>query len=209
LFWFWCLSSCTSLATALAATACTAWNTRGEAAMTLTPSLRKLALTLHVTSSMGWFSAVAAFLALAVAGLTSQDVQTARSADLAMDLTAWFVIVPFCFASLLTGLVSSLGTPWGLFRHYWVLVKLLITIPATLILLVHMQPISLLASAASKTVLTWPGADLHGLRNLLVTAAGAALLTLLVLTTLSMYKPRGMTRYGWRRQRELRTPSQP
>jgi hypothetical protein len=177
--------------------------------MTLTPSLRKLALTLHVTSSMGWFSAVAAFLALAVAGLTSQDVQPARSADLAMDLTAWFVIVPFCFASLLTGLVSSLGTPWGLFRHYWVLVKLLITIPATLILLVHMQPISLLASAASKTVLTWPGADLHGLRNLLVTAAGAALLTLLVLTTLSMYKPRGMTRYGWRRQRELRTPSQP
>jgi hypothetical protein len=177
--------------------------------MTLTPGLRKLALTLHITSSVGWLGAVAAFLALAVASLTGRDAQLVRSADLAMDLTASFVIVPFCFASLLTGLVSSLGTPWGLFRHYWVLVKLLITIPATLILLVHMQPISLLASAASKTALTRSGADLHGLRNLLVTAAGAALLTLLVLTTLSMYKPRGMTRYGWRRQREQRAPSQP
>jgi hypothetical protein len=34
------------------------------------------------------------------------------------------------------------------------------------------------------------------------------LLTLLALTTLSMYKPRGMTRSGWRRQREQRAPSQ-
>jgi hypothetical protein len=177
--------------------------------MTLTPSLRKLSLTVHVTSSVGWLGAVAAFLALAVTGLTSEDAQTVRSADLAMDLTAWFVIVPLCFASLLTGLVSSLGTPWGLFRHYWVLVKLLITIPATLVLLVHMQPISLLAGVASKATLTLSGADLHGLRTLLVTAAGAALLVLLVLTTLSLYKPRGMTRYGWRRQREQRAPSKP
>ena len=94
-----------------------------------------------------------------------------------------------------------------LFRHYWVLVKLLITLPATLVLLVHMQPIGLLAGAASKTKLS--GADLHGLRSLLVTAAGGALLVLLVLTTLSIYKPRGMTRYGWSRQREQRAPPQP
>lgn len=177
--------------------------------MTLTPSLRKLALTLHVTSSVGWIGAVAAFLALAVAGVTSQDAQTVRSADLAMDLTAWFIIVPFCFTSLLTGLVSSLGTPWGLFRHYWVLVKLLITIPATLVLLVHMQPISLLAAVASKTTLALSGSDLHGLRTLLVTAAGAGLLVLLVLTTLSIYRPRGLTPYGWRRQREQRASSPP
>ena len=172
--------------------------------MTLTPSLRKIAVTAHVTSSVGWLGAVAAFLALAVASLTSADAQRARSADLAMDLTAWFVIVPLCFASLLTGLVSSLGTPWGLFRHYWVLVKLLITLPATLVLLLHMQPISVLAAVAAKTSPTLSDADLHELRTLLVTAAGAALLVLLVLTTLSMYKPRGMTQYGWRKQREQR-----
>jgi hypothetical protein len=173
----------------------------------LTPSLRKLALTVHVTSSVGWFGAVAAFLALAIAGLTSDDAQRMSSADLAMDLTAWFVIVPLCVASFLSGLVSSLGTPWGLLRHYWILVKLLVTIPATLVLLVHMQPINILADAASKTTL--PGADLQGLRSLLVTAAGAALLVLLVVTTLSIYKPRGMTPYGSRRHREERAPSPP
>jgi len=130
--------------------------------MTLTSGLRKLALTVHVTSSVGWLGAVAAFLALSIAGVTSQDAQMVRSAYLAMNLIAWFVIVPLCFASLLTGLVSSLGTPWGLFRHYWVLMKLLITLPATLVLLVHMQPIGLLAGAASQTTLTLFGADLHG-----------------------------------------------
>ncbi|WP_251016554.1 hypothetical protein [Streptomyces sp. ISL-99] len=44
------------------------------------PRLRKLALTLHVTSSVGWLGAVAAFLALAVTGLTSSTPQTVRGA---------------------------------------------------------------------------------------------------------------------------------
>ena len=118
--------------------------------MTMRPRLRKFALTAHVTSSVGWLGAVAGFLALAVAGLTSQDAQMVRAAYLAMDLTTWFVIVPLSLASLLTGLVQSLGTTWGLFRHYWVLAKLLLTILATVALLLHMQPISYMASAAAE-----------------------------------------------------------
>src|SRR4051794_30986768 len=82
--------------------------TRRPAAMTMTPRLRKLALTVHVTASVGWLGAVAASLALAVAGLTSQDAHTVRAAYLAMEWTGWFVLVPFSLASLLTGLVQSL-----------------------------------------------------------------------------------------------------
>ncbi len=110
--------------------------------MAMAPRLRKFALTAHVTSSVGWLGAVGGFLALAIAGLTSRDDQTVRSVYLMLNLIAWYVIVPLCFASVLTGLVSSLSTTWGLFRHYWVLLKLLITIPSSLMLLVHMQPIS-------------------------------------------------------------------
>ena len=131
--------------------------------MTMTPGLRKFALTAHVTSSVGWLGAVAGFLALAVAGLTSQDAQTVRAAYLAMELTGWFVIVPLSLASLLTGLVQSLGTKWGLFRHYWVLVKLLLTIFATIVLLLHMQTVSYLAGVAAETTLS--SADLSGLRS--------------------------------------------
>ena len=172
----------------------------------MTPRLRKFALTAHVTSSVGWLGAVAAFLALAVAGLTSQDAQRVRAAYLAMELTGWSVIVPLSLASLFTGLVQSLGTPWGLFRHYWVLFKLLITVLATIVLLVHMQPITYVAGVAAETTLS--RADLRGLRIQLVADAGAALLVLLVATTLSVYKPQGRTPYG-PKQHKPRPMSQP
>ncbi len=165
--------------------------------MTMTPGLRKFALTAHVTSSVGWLGAVAGFLALAVAGLTSQDAQMVRAAYLAMELTAWFVIVPLAFASLLTGLVQSLGTTWGLFRHYWVLAKLLLTVLATIVLLLQMESISYIAGVAAETTLS--SADLREARISLVAHAGGGLLVLLVPATLSVYKPRGMTRYGRRK----------
>ena len=170
--------------------------------MIMSPGLRKFALTAHVTSSIGWFGAVAAFLALAIVGLTSQDRELVRAAYLAMELTTRFVIVPFAFVSGLTGVVSSLFTRWGLFRYYWVLMKLLITIFATIVLLVHTQPIDLLASVAAKTAVL--GADLQGAQLDMVIASSASIVVLLVLTVLSVYKPRGMTRYGQRKQYEQR-----
>ena len=173
--------------------------------MTLTPRLHKFALTAHVAASVGWLGSVAVFLALAIAGLTSRDIQRVQSAYLAMDLITWSVIVPLSFASLLTGLIQSLGTVWGLFRHYWVLVKFLITILASILLLVHTRPIGILAGAARET--TMSGADVGRLQIQVLADAGLALLALLVATTLSIYKPRGLTLYGWRKQQEQRTVS--
>ncbi|MCY0926179.1 hypothetical protein OTB20_08140 [Streptomyces sp. H27-H1] len=164
------------------------------------PRLRKLTLTLHVTASVGWLGAVAAFLALAVAGLSSSAPLTVRGAYLAMDVVGWYVIVPFSAASLLTGLVQSLGTVWGLLRHYWVIAKLLITVGATVLLLVHMQPVGHLADAAARAALT--GGQLQGMRIQLIADAAAALAVLLTAAALSVFKPRGVTRYGRRRQQE-------
>ena len=168
----------------------------------MTPGVRRLALTAHVASSVGWLGSVAVFLALAIAGLASVDPQIVRAAYLAMNLTGWYVIVPLGCASLLTGLVQSLGTSWGLFRHWWVVVKFVITIVATALLLLHMQPTTFLAGVAAESALS--AADHRGVRMQLVFDAGAALVALLVNTTLSIYKPRGMTPYGWRKQRAER-----
>lgn len=167
---------------------------------TMTPGIRKLALTAHVTSSVGWLGAVAAFLALAIAGLASQDAQLVLASYLAMELTGWLVIVPLSVASLLSGLVQSLGTTWGLFRHYWVVAKLLITVLATIVLLVHMQPIGHIADAVRAATLA--RGELGGLRVQLVADAGAALVVLLIATTLSVFKPRGLTAYGQRVQHD-------
>jgi hypothetical protein len=165
----------------------------------MAPGLRKFALTAHVASSVGWLGAVAGFLALAIVGLASQDAQTVRAAYLAMEVTGWAVLVPLSGASLVTGLVQSLGTKWGLFRHYWVVVKLVITVVATTVLLLYLQTLEYLAEEARAAPA--PTVDLGTLRSPSpVLHAGAALLLLLVATTLAVYKPRGLTRYGRRRE---------
>lgn len=174
--------------------------------MTMTPRLRKLVLTAHVTSSVGSLGSVAVFLVLAVAGLTSEDPQMVRAAYLAMDFTARFVIVPLLFAALLIGLVQSLGaTPWGLFRHYWVLAKFLLTVATMVVLLLQMEGIGSVAAVAADTALS--SADLRELRSSIRTHAAGGLVVLLVLVALSIYKPKGVTRYGWRKQHEQREAS--
>lgn len=160
----------------------------------MTPAVRKFALTAHVTSSVGWFGAVAAFLSLAVVGLTSRSPVAVRAAYLAMEGITWGVIVPFSFASLATGLVQSLGTTWGLFRYYWVTAKLGLTVVATAILLAHTGPIGRIARIAAERTLS--SADVHRLRIQLVADAAAAIVALVVATTLSVYKPWGLTAYG-------------
>ena len=167
----------------------------------MSPSLRKFALTAHISASVGWLGAVAGFLALAVAGLVSEDAQRVRAVYLAMELTAWFIIVPLSLASLASGLIQSLGSSWGLFRHYWVVFKLLINIFATVVLLMYMQTLGYFSRAAEDMTLS--SADLLALRSASpVIHAGAALVLLLVATTLAVYKPRGLTPYGRRKQRD-------
>lgn len=168
------------------------------------PGLRNFALTVHLTFSVGWIGAVVAYLGLAVAAWNSQDVQTVRAAWMAMELTIRFVIVPLAFASLLTGLVMSLGTKWGLIRHYWVVTTLLLTVLATIVLVNHVPTVSFFAGVAaeadSASRIGLGGEFLH---------AGVGLLVLLVVQGLNVYKPRGMTPYGWRKQQEERTAPRP
>ena len=163
--------------------------------MAITGSLRKLALTVHVLCSVGWFGAVAGFLALAIVGLASEDDQQVRAAYISMGVTAWRLILPLSIAAPVSGLLQSLVSRAGLFRHYWVIVKLVMTIPATAFLVLHMQTIARVARAAADGPLS-PG--LQGLRIQLAANALLAMLVLATATVLSVYKPRGMTRHGRR-----------
>jgi len=166
----------------------------------MAPGLRKFVLTAHLTVSVGWIGAVVAYLALGVSAATSQEDQAVRAAWIAMEVTGWSVIVPLALAALLTGIVMALGTPWGLFRHYWVLISLGLTILSTAILLLHMPTVSAMTDLAQQA----DGADLAGLGGDLL-HPGVGLLVLLVITGLNVYKPRGLTPYGWRKQQERRT----
>lgn len=160
----------------------------------MTLHLRKFVLTIHIICSIGWLGAVAGFLALSITGLTSQDAQMVRSSYLTMEAIGWYVIVPFSIGALLSGLTLSLGTQWGLFRYYWVLVKFFLTLGATILLLLHMQPISYMAGIVSEVIIS--SSMFRSLRIQLIADAGGGLLVLLVATILSVYKPWGRIKYG-------------
>jgi hypothetical protein len=160
---------------------------------TMSSRVSKLMLTTHITFSVGWIGTVAAFLALSIVGLLGND-QVVRACYISMEVVAWFIIVPFCFASLLTGLIQALGTHSGLFKHWWILVKLVLTLIATLILMLHMQPISYLADVATEKVIA--SDDLRTLRVRIIADAAAAILVLVAITTVSVYKPWGKVQFG-------------
>ena len=178
----------------------------------MTPAIRKLTITAHVTFSVGWLGAVAAFLVLSIAGLTSHDADVVRGAYLSMDLISRFIIIPMCFAALITGLIQALGTPWGLFRYYWIMLKFGLAIFATFALLVHQfgamaKAAKHVSGAAAETLFS---ADFGPLKTELVRAPSLAIVLLLVVTTLGVYKPWGLTRYGQRKQQErLKAQHQP
>ena len=163
--------------------------------MTMSPPLRRLALTAHITFSVGWIGTVVAYLALGIAATTSRDTRVVRAAWTAMELIGWYVIVPLALSSLVTGLVMALGTRWGLFQHYWVLFSLVLTAVATGVLLIHMPTVSSTAALAQRAegpALEALGGDLFH--------PGIGLVVLLVIQLLNVYKPRGMTGHGHRTQ---------
>ncbi len=161
----------------------------------MSPGIRKLMLTVHVTSSVGWLGAIAAYIALNVPALASGDEQTVRAAHLMMDVVMRYALLPLASASLATGIVQALGTPWGLFRHYWVAISLALTTFAFVILVLHLPAVEDMAAVAAD-----PQADVTPLDGDLFHSVGG-LVVLLVPLALNIYKPRGLTRYGWRRTR--------
>ena len=161
---------------------------------------RKLVLTLHVISSLGWLGATCTFIALAIAGLTSKDAGLVRGVYLVAEPVTWWVIVPMALVSLGSGIIQSLITTWGLVQHYWVLMKLIITVFAAFVLMLYTQTVGHFADLASN-----PATGIDQLRTgSFVLHSGVALVLLLGATVLAVYKPRGRTRYGWRKLQERR-----
>ncbi len=168
----------------------------------MTPGLRKFTLTLHLTTSVGWIGAVIAYIGIIVAAQASQDPQALHAARIAMELIAWYVLVPLAFLALLTGLVMALGTPWGLFRHWWVLISFLLTTIAFVVLLTQLEVIRA-GAAAARAGQTYSASQHGELFGQLLHPVGG-LVVLLVIQVLNIYKPRGLTPYGWRQQQGQR-----
>jgi hypothetical protein len=167
------------------------------------PRLRKLMLFLHVTSSVGWIGAAVAYVGICVSVVLADSATTVQALYHVMQDSVTYVILPFGIISFVTGLVVSLGTVWGLFRHYWVIVKFGINVVSLVVLYVYTDMIGTMVADAEMAAsmghdpgeLQSPGIMSHVL---------AGVVLLLVATWLAVYKPKGQTRMWRRKQWERR-----
>ncbi|MBN9360754.1 MAG: hypothetical protein BGO83_18195 [Devosia sp. 66-14] len=159
------------------------------------PAIRRLLLLTHISTSVGLVGAVTGFLVLAMAGLSGSTV--GQTVYPAMDLITQYVIVPLALVTLALGVLQSLITPWGLIRHYWVLIKLVLTIFVVVVLWLQLGNIRLLAGLPPGAFL---GSEWVTTKFSMVLHSGGGLVVLLGATVLSVYKPAGLTRYGWNRR---------
>ena len=165
----------------------------------LTPPWRKGILAFHLAVSVGWIGGVLVYLALGLTAVRSQDDSTIRAVWIAMEVSGWFVLVPLAIATVLTGLVLTLATRWGLLRYYWVLISFLLTCFAATVLVLHMPSVSAAAEMARRadgTRLRELGGDLFH--------PSVGLVVLVAVLVLNVYKPPGLTRFGWQKQQASR-----
>jgi uncharacterized membrane protein len=165
----------------------------------VSPRLRKALLAVHLVASIGWVGGVLGYIALGVAARTSTDPATIRGVWLSFDILGWWILVPQALVTLLTGVALAFATRWGLLQHYWVVTALLLTSLCTVVLVLHMRDVSAMAEmarTASATELRRVGGDLpHPTLGLVL---------LLLVLVLNVYKPRGLTRRGWRLRQQHR-----
>jgi hypothetical protein len=152
---------------------------------------RAVLLTIHVVMSVGWVWLLGALVALEVIGLiTVNPVERAGIATAMASIAVW-VLIPVVFASLVSGLVLALSTPWGLVRHWWVLAKCVIAVALTATGLVLLLPrLSQIVAGLGEPA---------GMQTLVVRSI--SLLLLLAATGVSVVKPWGKTPHGRRLQR--------
>lgn len=146
---------------------------------------RTLLLTVHVAVSVGWFGLDGALVALEAVALSTGDSSERAGIAAALTVVVW-VLIPVVVASLGSGLVLALSTPWGLARYWWVLIKCAIaavlSVTGLLLMLPRLQQII--------------AGEAEPLRMEVLIGRSIALALLLAATGLSVVKPWGKTPHG-------------
>ncbi|MFJ6788625.1 DUF2269 domain-containing protein [Streptomyces angustmyceticus] len=152
---------------------------------------RRALLVLHVAVSVGWLGLTVGLLALSITGYTTGSPEMAGVAYRAMKIFGDWLVLLLALASLVSGLVLSLRTSWGLARYHWVHAKFWPTLVTVLLSVFSLRPgINRLADEAAA------GTSRPDLGLLVAPAVATA--TYLFSTAISVLKPWGPTKRGSR-----------
>lgn len=161
---------------------------------------RRAHLVIHVIASAGWLGLTVGLLALGVTANTTGSSAVVEASVRAMKLFADWLLLPLALLTLTSGLVLSLGTPWGLARHRWVWTKFWLTLATTAATAFALRPGVNAAAAAVSAGHPLPDGDdvLFG--------PVVSLSAYLFMTAISILKPWGPTRRGRRLREAGRRP---
>ncbi|MGH3997654.1 MAG: hypothetical protein ACRDTJ_09360 [Pseudonocardiaceae bacterium] len=156
----------------------------------LTPRARKVWLTAHIASSVGGLGAASTMLVLGGAALISDRTGFRVALYEVMHLFDRAVNIPLTAAMLVTSLVVALRTKWRLARHWWVLVKLALSVMVmTVTPLLSVPRVTLMIAALPA------GADTGSTGWEIVAISVGTVLVLTAVTAISVFKPWGRTRW--------------
>jgi Predicted integral membrane protein (DUF2269) len=170
----------------------------------LSASARKLTLTIHIISAIGWIGVDFVLFVFAFTGLTSDDPSTIAICYQAIEMFAVVLLVPLGLLSLATGLLLGWGSKYGILRYHWVLWKLILNLVLTTLVIVLLRPgVNEAADLVTESPGTIPD-QLEQARANLIFPPTVSITVLTFATVLAVYKPWGRTKYGRRRLEEER-----
>jgi Predicted integral membrane protein (DUF2269) len=170
----------------------------------LSASARKLTLTIHIISAIGWIGVDFVLFVFAFTGLTSDDPSTIAICYQAIEMFAVVLLVPLGLLSLATGLLLGWGSKYGILRYHWVLWKLILNLVLTTLVVVLLRPgVNEAADLVTESPGTIPD-QLEQARANLIFPPTVSITVLTFATVLAVYKPWGRTKYGRRRLEEER-----
>jgi hypothetical protein len=141
--------------------------------------------TIHITGGVGLLGATASTLLLALGATTTDDVAGAQETYRLISLQSAVFGIPLSMLSLLSGIALGLGTRWGVLRHWWTTLKLVLIVAV-------MVNGAFMIGASVDELRTGPPSS--GAETRLLIGAALNLAMLLTATTLSMFKPGGRLR---------------
>lgn len=151
---------------------------------------RRATLIVHVIGAACWLGLTLGLVALALTAITTDASAAVEASVRSMKVFADWLVLPLALVTLVSGLVLSLGTQWGLARHRWVYTKFWLTLATTLASAFALRP-GVDESAATVSAGN-PVTDTAGL----IAGPLISLSAYLFMTVLSVLKPWGLTRRG-------------
>lgn len=161
--------------------------------MKLNINQRNWLLSLHIAVSGLWFGGALCSVALALSIGLLNPGDAIHGINLARNVMGQYIIVPAAVFAVITGVLLCSFTPWGFFKHYWVMAKQI----ATLLLIVlgsvwlgpMTQAMTLLSESGREQVLQNP--DYLTLQTTVTLGGALQTLALLAIIIISTVKPWG------------------